>query len=245
MAHPREPRAPVTKVTREARFVFTGTVEKQGASSLFFVPPGGATAVVRVERIHYAAPSLRNQEGQQVTVVFVEGSDPAKGQRVFFTNPILYGETVAVKEVQSSEAARDIAQQHEGTIQMINEAEKDNLKAHIASAEAVVQGKVVRIERVSEPDPAKMSEHDPDWHVAIISVEKTLKGKHKDELAVRFPKSRDIAWYRVPKLEDGQVGVFVLHRDGLELGGASLALIHPEDLLPGGAETARKIAEVI
>jgi hypothetical protein len=66
----------------------TGTVEKQGAPSLFFVPLGGATAVVRVERIHYAAPSLKNQEGQQVTVVLAEGADPGKGQRVFFTNPV-------------------------------------------------------------------------------------------------------------------------------------------------------------
>jgi hypothetical protein len=245
MAHPREPRSPIAKVTQEARFVFTGTVERRGASSLFFVPPGGGTAVVRVERIHYSSPSLRNQEGQQVTVVFAEGSDSAQGKRIFFTNPILYGETMAVKEIRSSEAARDLDEKHEGIIQMINEAETEKLRAHIASAAAVVQGRVVRTRRASEPDPAKMSEHDPDWYVAIIRVEKALKGKHKDEIEVRFPKSRDIKWYRVPKLEEGQEGVFILHLDGLELGGALLALIHPDDLLTGGPETIRRIAEFV
>jgi hypothetical protein len=244
MAHPREPRSPVVEVTPEARFVFTGVVEQRGASSLFFVPPGGATAVVRVERIHYAAPSLRNQEGQQVTVVFAEG-DPAEGKRVFFTNPILYGETIAVKEVKGSEPARSLDEQHERFIQMINDAETEKLRKHIASADAVVQGRVVSTKRASEPNPAKMSEHDPDWHVAIIRIEQSLKGKHKDEIAVRFPKSRDIKWYRVPKLKEGQEGVFILHRDGLELGSALLALIHPEDLLPGGADTIRRIAELV
>lgn len=245
MAHPREPRSPVVNVTQEARFVFTGSVERRGASSLFFVPPGGATAVVRVERIHHSTPSLRNQEGQQVTVVFAEGSDSAQGKRIFFTNPILYGETMAVKEVRSNEAARDLDERHEGIIQMINKAETERLRAHIASAAAVVQGRVVRVKRAYEPDPAKMSEHDPDWHIAIIKIEQSLKGKHKDEIAVRFPKSRDIKWYRVPKLEEGQEGVFILHLDGLEFGGALLALIHPDDLLPGGPEAIRRIAEFV
>jgi hypothetical protein len=197
-----------------------------------------------VERIHRAAPPLASQEGQQLTVLFAEGTDPVEGRRVFFTNPILYGETMAVKEVRSSEAADDIAELHERIVRMNAEAETEHLRALIASADAVVHGRVVGTRRASEPDVARMSEHDPDWHVAIIRVARTLKGEHKDELAVRFPKSRDIAWYRVPKPREGQEGVFILHRDGLELGGAVLAILHPEDLLSAGAENVRRIAEL-
>jgi hypothetical protein len=243
MAHPREPRAPVTKVTREARFVFTGTVQQPGSSSLFFIPPGGATAVVHVDRIHYAAPSLQNQEGRQVTVVLAEGSDPAEGRRLFFTNPILYGETMAVKEVRTSESAQDVAELHERIGRMNEQADTEHLREHIASAQAVVQGRVVSLKRAAEPDVARMSEHDPDWHVAILQVARTLKGEHHDEIAVRFPKSRDIAWYRVPKPREGDEGVFILHRDGLELG-AVLAMLHPDDLLPAEAENVRRIADL-
>lgn len=242
MARPKDPRPPVPAVTRDARFVFTGTVEHLGSSSLFFIPPGGATAVVRVERIHYAAPALGSQQGQQVTVVFVEGSDPAEGRRVFFTNPILYGETMAVREIRSSEA--DDPALHGRIARMNEEAETAHLRDLIASADAVVLGQVTATRRASEPDRARMSEHDPDWHVALIRVARTLKGEHKGEIAVRFPKSRDIAWHRVPKLREGQEAVFLLHRDGLELGGAVLAILHAEDVLPSDAENVRRIQEV-
>jgi hypothetical protein len=243
MARPKDPRAPLLKGTRDSRFVFTGTVEHQGSSSLFFIPPGGATAIVRVERIHYAAPALRSQEGQQVTVVFAEGSDRAEGRRVFFTNPILYGETMAVKEVRGSEA--DDPALRGRIARMSEEAETEHLRDLVGSADAVVQGQVVSTRRASEPDVARMSEHDPDWHVAVIRVARSLKGEHKGEIAVRFPKSRDIAWYRVPKLREGQEGILLLHRDGLELGGARLAILRHDDLLSSDAESVRRITEAL
>jgi hypothetical protein len=244
MAKAREPRAPVAAAKRDARFVFTGTIEQAGSSSLFFIPPGGPTAVVRVEHIHYAAPALRDQAGQRVTVVFAEGSEAASGKRVFYTNPILYGETIAVKEVRRSEAAEDTAKLHEKIVRMNNEAETEHLVSLLASAELVVHGEVVSTHQAAERDVARVSEHDPDWHVAMIRVVRTLKGEHKDEVAARFPKSRDIAWYRVPKPRDGQQGVFLLHRDGLEVGGVPLAILYPESLLPADGENVRRIAQL-
>jgi len=243
MARPREPRGAAPNLIGEARFVFTGIVQQQGHSSLFFVPPSGATAVVRVERIHHSAPALRSQEGQQVTVVFAQDSNPAEGRRVFFTNPILYGETMAVKEVRSSELAEDAAELHERIALMSLEAEAAQLREHIASADAVVVGEVVSTRRAHEPDIARMSEHDPDWHLATIRIARALKGEHKGELTVRFPNSRDVAWYRVPKPQEGQEGVFLLHRDGLEIGGTHLAILHPTDLLPVEEERVRHISE--
>lgn len=243
MARPREPRAAAPNLIGDARFVFTGIVQQQGHSSLFFVPPGGATAVVRVEQVHHSAPALRSQEGQQVTVVFAQDSNPAEGRRVFFTNPILYGETMAVTEVRSSEPVEDTAEVHERIVQMSGEAEAAQLREHIASSDAVVVGEVVGTRRATEPDIARMSEHDPDWHLATIRIVRALKGEHKGEITVRYPKSRDIAWYRVPKPQEGQEGVFLLHRDGLEIGGAHLAILHPTDLLPAEEERLRQISE--
>lgn len=245
MPNPREPRAPVVQIQRDARFVFTGTVEHPDSSSLFFIPPGGPTAVVRVERIHYSAPALKDQEGQQITVVFAEGTESASGKRVFYTNPILYGETMAVKEVRRSEAAEDLAKVHERIVRMNEEIDTAHLRELLTSAEAVVQGEVVSVRRASEPDIARVSEHDPDWHLAVIRIVRSFKGEHKDEVTARFPKSRDIKWYRVPKPREGQQGVFLLHRDGLDVGGARLAILYPESILPADGEIVRRVTELI
>jgi len=67
-----------------------------------------------------------------------------------------------------------------------------------------------------------------------------IGGRDVTDLA---PKSRDIAWYRVPKPQEGQEGVFLLHRDGLEIGGTPLAILHPTDLLPAEEERVRQISE--
>jgi hypothetical protein len=245
MAHPKTSYSTLPPVAREARFVFTGIIEQLGGSSLFFVPPGGSTAVVRVERIHYSATALRSQEGQQVTVILAGESRLEPGRRlVFHTNPALYGETMAVREVRSSEEiVRVPAELHERIQRMNSDAEIEHLRAHIASADVVLHGHVAATKAPPDRDLARMSEHDPDWHIALIQVERVLKGESKEkgegEVAVRYPKSRDIRWYRVPKLEAGQESVFILHRDG-----DKLAILHPEDVLPGDAENVHRIAEL-
>ena len=229
----------------EARFVFTGTVEQVGSSSLFFVPPSGTTAVVRIERIHRSAPVLKSHEGQQVTVVFADGSGSGEGRRLFFTNPILYGETMAVREVRASEAAGD-GEWHERILKMNDEAERERVRSHIADAEVVVQGRVIERRPTEEPDIARMSEHDPLMTVAVLRVARTLKGKHEPEREVLFPKSRDVAWYRVPKLEEGQEGIFVLHRHERK-GSAektALALLHPDDFVAEDSAQGRWIVEL-
>lgn len=245
MPRPKEPRAKADEPVLDARFVFTGTVEQEGGSSLFFIPPGGTTAVVRVERIHHATPTLRSLEGQQVTVVYAENSELSKGRRLFYTNPILYGETMAVKEVRNSEPAANIAEVHEKIVRMSEEVETERLRQHIASCDAAVAGRVLSVRRAAEPDIAHMSEHDPDWHLAVIRITRSFKGGHKEEITVRFPKSRDVAWYRVPKPEEGQEAIFLLHRDGHEIGGAVLAILHPDDVLAAEAPSIRRITELV
>ena len=58
-----------------------------------------------------------------------------------------------------------------------------------------------------------ISEHDPLWREAVVAVDAVEKGHHPgDQAVVQFPASRDVAWYRVPKLQEGQQGVFLLHK---------------------------------
>jgi hypothetical protein len=246
MALPNVVRASVTKLVPDARFVFTGKVERQG-SSLSLLPSASTTAVVRVERIHHAPAGLRDQTGQPVTVVFV-GDAPMAGddrRRIFFTNPIFYGETVGVKEIGHIDAPGDLDELHELVVRVTEEARVEELRRHLESAEAVVHGKVVSVRRASEASVVPLSEHDPIWWLATIRVTRSLKGDLRREVAVRYPKSRDVRWYGVPKPTEGQEAIFILHRDGLDVGHAVLAIVDSQDVRPASKGELRRIADLI
>lgn len=244
MALPRAMRDDLRRLAREARFIFTGIVEAVGDSSLAFVPPGGASEVVRVEHIHHASSLLHEHQGQRLTVLTASGGGANGARRVFFTNPMLYGETLGVRELGSVDAT-EIGNIHTLVAEAVEEEALDRLRAHLVTAQAVVHGQVLRRYRVSDATPATVSEHDPDWWVAVLKVVATLKGAHKGELPVRFPNSRDVRWWRVPKPQDGQEAIFVLHEDGVRLGEATLALLHPDDLLPADTQELRRIRSLL
>jgi hypothetical protein len=241
MADTKRPDAAIERLVRESRFVFTGTIEREASSSLSFVPSGPETSVVRVERVHQATPALHNQAGQRVTVVAAQGSTAAPDKRrVFFTNPFLYGETIAVREVGNMEAPEDLDALNALIAGVAEEDRVQEHREHRASAHAVVHGRVMGVQSAHD---IPVSEHDPLWMVAAVRVTRSVKGDLEGEIHVRFPGSRDIMWYGVPKLKEGDEGTFILHRDGLAVGKATLAIIHPDDFLPGEIEEARRIAD--
>lgn len=233
MAVPRDVRASVVRLARQSRFAFTGTVERTGASSLSALTAGPSTAVVRVERVHRSAPALRNQAGESVTVIWHEGRAPeGEAERlVFFTDPVLFGETVAVKEVghvplPDDRDALDVLLESVG-----DEMEAEEMRDHAEQADVVIFGVVTGTHATSEAE-TPWSEHDPRWWVARVEVRELLRGDvDKEDLLIRFPSSRDVRWYRVPKLTEGLEAVFLLHRDGLEVGDATLAVLHPDDVI--------------
>lgn len=247
MALPKTVAESVTRMARDARFIFTGTVETPGASSIGIFAGNPNSKVVLVERVHRAAPALQGQAGQRVTVLSAEESG-ASGRRVFFTNPMLYGETVAVKElgsVEAPEAPEAIDEVHSLIIALSDEIKTEELRQHLASAEAVLHARVLRRHRVSQATAATASEHDPDWWAAVVHVIASLKGAHEGDIAVRYPHSRDVRWHAVPKPNEGQEALFVLHRDGINLGEATLALIHPGDLLSADARELRRVKALL
>lgn len=223
----------VTDWVKAARFIFTGTVERAGSLSPDFVPEGPNVAVVRVERVHSSTRALARYAGQVATVRSREpGTLPVGKRVVFFANPILFGETVALDEVGHIDAPADFVP-IEGLIQRVTQDKNDDeLAARLANAEAVVQGSVVAVARPPGASPVPISEHDPDWWIARIRVRRWLKGDTPAEVAVRYAHSRDIRWYRSPKPEPGQEAIWLLHRDGVDVGGVVVALVHPLDARP-------------
>jgi hypothetical protein len=104
----------------------------------------------------------------------------------------------------------------------------------VADADVVVRGRVmaVRLTAVARaprtatraaaasgaaaavPPRRPITEHDPDWREAVIEVDTVQKGPEKQQLVVRFPASDDVRWFRAPKFQPGQEGVFILQRTG-------------------------------
>ena len=244
MALPKTVAESITRMARDARFIFTGTVETPGASSIGILAGNPNSKVVLVERVHRAAPALQGQAGQRVTVLSAEESGES-GRRVFFTNPLLYGETIAVKELGSVEAPEAIDEVHTLVAALSDESKNEELRQHLASAEAVLHARVLSLHRVSQATAATASEHDPDWWAAVVHVIASLKGRHEGDIAVRYPHSRDVRWHAVPKPHDGQEALFLLHRDGINLGEATLALIHPGDLLSADARELRRVKALL
>ena len=100
------------------------------------------------------------------------------------------------------------------------------LEQAIRAAEIVVTGKVVEVRpapRTAVPGTgARVTEHDPDWYDAVIEVESIDRGApamarvdDTQRLVVRFARSMDVSFYRMPKFAVGQEGVFMLQPDNL------------------------------
>ena len=220
-------------LARKARFVFQGRVKRPGATMKEALA-AGRTVIVTVDEVLQAPETLRHYAGKEVTVQLRPGQRVAAGQAaVFFTNPWLFGKSVAVQALAVQppvKKARDAVQMgvERDPVRTLDERDA---RAHVESADVVVSG---RVKSVRVPDAPRAvrgargargaraaaagatlqrpSEHDPMWREAVVEVEDVHKGTHKRKtIIVRFPASRDIMWSEAPKLRPGQEGYFVLH----------------------------------
>jgi hypothetical protein len=218
----------------QASLIFRGTVVKPEASSVRAVPQGPDTAVVRVDEVLRGDETLAGFIGREVTVQLRVAAPASLDQRaVFFANPEVFGEGLAVREVGRlaiEQAGADLGKRlDEAARRRADQALLDRL----ARASAVAVGVVSGVGPLAPPSPLG-SEHDPDWWRAVLRVEAVVKGKlPSQEVVVHFAHSRDIVWFRSPKLREGQRAVFLLQRTeaaGLPAGG--YVLLDPLDLQP-------------
>jgi hypothetical protein len=105
------------------------------------------------------------------------------------------------------------------------------LERQVEKADLVVTGRVASVRVADEippalsrtrgfkaapnapAQPARISEHDPLWCEATVDVAGNEKeGIAAKQIVVRFPSSRDVRWYKVPKFTPGEEGVFLLHK---------------------------------
>jgi hypothetical protein len=248
-------------LTHEARFVFRGTVQKVKAATMREIRADDRTVVVRVDEVIRAPEALSHYAGQDITVLLPARRKFRKGQQaVFYTNGLLFGDSVAVQALDYHEVEKTPAALAIASGDPIRNLAARDIQGRLASADALVSGRVISIRVPSDivaarvaglADPAAtgpISEHDPDWRIAEVQVDQVHRGSHRGKTAdVRYPNSPDVMWYGAPKFRTGQEGFFILHKTSREKVAAKAAptrdagdyvALHPVDFQafdePGG-----------
>jgi hypothetical protein len=207
-------------VSEDAKFLFKGTIQKLGASTLAQVPKDEPTAIVHVDEILHAPPALAKTLGKQITVKLAKGVKPKVGDQVLFhANGWLFGDTVAVESVKQEMSAQAKTMLAEKVSDPTRNLANQELQKRVADADMVIEGEVSSIHLPQAESAATraasshrpLSEHDPKWREAVINVEVVHKGEPSTkQVVVRFPSSTDVQWYRAPKFHTGDRGVWML-----------------------------------
>src|SRR6267378_2611853 len=212
-------------LAKQSSIIFSGTVSQLGAVSFSGVPPSPQTIVVHVDSVLKKPPAVSLKKGDNVTVELKDPSAFQQGaQATFYTEGWIFGSGVAVKELGhefnsgGGTAASGAGAAESALVQAQKQISDQDLQNRLNSADFVVIGRVTEVRRWNVPKsatPHRVSEHDPDWHEAVIKVQSVLKGGQVkgNKVVVRFPGRNDVAWVHSPKFEKNQQGIFCLNRD--------------------------------
>ncbi|HEX4545409.1 MAG TPA: hypothetical protein VH110_03530 [Candidatus Acidoferrum sp.] len=212
-----------TALAKQSSIVFSGTVGQLAATSFADAPKSAKTIVVRVDSVLKKPSAVSLKRGDNVTVEVKDASVFQEGTHAtFYTDGWIFGSGVAVKEL-GHEIGPSVAQPNtaSGAVEKKHGQEQigdQELRDRLNSADFVVIGRVTDVHRWAVPKsvtPSRVTEHDPDWHEAVVEVQSVLKGgKAKgNKIVVRFPQRNDVAWAHSPKFEKNQRGIFCLNRD--------------------------------
>jgi len=209
----------------KSSIIFSGTVSQLAATSFAEVPKSSQTIVVKVDAIAKKPAAVSLKKGDNVTVEVKDASAFQEGTHAtFYTDGWIFGSGVAVKELghevgtagAETVPAPPVEMKAHGQDPITDQELLDRMKA----SDFVVVGRVTDIHKWNVPKPksgapSRVTEHDPDWHEAVVEVQSVLKGgKVKgNKVIVRFPNRNDVAWFSSPKFAKNQRGIFCLNRD--------------------------------
>lgn len=222
----------VSRLVDEAGFVFRGKVIRpEGENEAAAI----GSVAVEVQEVLHATDVMRGLVGAVVRVVNNETGGLSEGDvRVFYTDVVSLGDEVVARAVTHHDASDEsITAASEG----IRISTDRPVAERIAGADLVVVGQVTSTRRLAGDAPPQ-SEHDPEWAIARVGVESVIKGRTaRKTVDVLYASSRDIAWYKSPKLEVGMRGVFILrtrHDDEAppEVAPSVFQATHPLDFQP-------------
>jgi len=242
-----------TPPAEEAQFVFRGTILEKGASTMAEVPAGANTVVVRVDEIIHGPPVLEGCVDSSITVQLGPKDSVTTGtEYVFHTNGWIFGESLAVTSVGVEPAGAV------GAVRAaVGERPAAKVKARADRADLVVSGEVTLVREVPPEPGAPITEHDPDWHEAVVRVDAVERGKTKrggtpKQVTIRFANARDVRWAEAPKFSVGTEGVWMLGdrspaakamRSAVSMPSDHYLVVSPEDFYP--KDSAARVLSVI
>jgi hypothetical protein len=231
----------IPKLLGRSAFSFVGTIEHLGAATMTDVPVDGQTAIVAVDQVLHAPEAFSQLAGSRVTLQLAPKGAPLKvgDKEAFFANAVAFGESLALTEVgrvptSAVEPHLTAALAPGGPAPFQDfqtQIDTDRLRKHVKAADAVVIGRVAKLEQVPTTG---LSEHDPGWWVATLDVDHVEKGAAKPgELDVLYANSLDVRWRNSPKPKAGQGGLWILHATDGELSkSAPFQILDPDDYQP-------------
>ena len=210
----------------KSSIVFSGTVSQLAATSFADVPQSAQTIVVRVDAILKKPAAVSLKRGDSVTVEVKDASVFQEGAHAtFYTDGWIFGSGVAVKELghvlgQASEPVPAPGAGKNGPGQAQGQLSDQELKERMNESDFVVVGRVTDVHKWNAPKaksgaPLHVTEHDPDWHEAVVEIQSVLKGGQVkgNKVVVRYPNQNDVAWAHSPRFTKNQRGIFCLNRD--------------------------------
>lgn len=201
-------------LAKQAAFIFEGVVEKpRGANfEAATLPPN--SLVARVAKVLYVKPAVSVRAGDLVIVQLAKETPvPVQTRAVFYTNGWIYGKHLVVRELghTAQDTSPDQLQKEIASAKV--EAENDRIRERINAAAIVISGRVENVKRYEPKERRPISEHDPDWRIAQVSVKQFFKGEAGNNVVlVAFPNSRDVMWAESPKFTAEQQGIWILAR---------------------------------
>lgn len=210
----------------DATFVFEGTIRRLGSSTVSTVTPDSSTAVVHVDRAVRVAPAFEYIVGREITIR-LERRLQVGTTMLFSAVGWIFAESLAVIELEHEPVTAAAGRTPEVDREEVwVRAARDRVRR----ASQVVVGQVAGLQPHPRA-PRPFSEHDPDWWVADLAVDTSLKGARSRAVPVTFANSRDVMWSQAPKLRPGQSSILVLHQgDDVLPDRRSRAVLHPQDV---------------
>lgn len=220
-----------TALLQQSSIVFKGTVVQTGAVSFVGVPVLQQTMIVRVDGVLKKPSAVSLKDGDKVTVKAKDvGAFQAGSQTTFYTDIWMLGSGVAVLEVGHITSPTEnvpSAAKLKSFGQIEKEAANAELQQRLSEADVIVKGQVTDVHpwtgATLVSSPPHISEHDANWHEAVVKVESAIKGTQSKQIVIRFPRSQDVAWAGSPKFTKGQTGTFILKVD--QVSGATKAIL--------------------
>jgi hypothetical protein len=199
----------LSRLVDEAGFIFVGKVIRHGESDPERAfERASQIVIVEVQEILRSTDVLRGLVGTEVIVVSQNAAAVTDGDvGVFFTNCVSLGDQVLLREVAYRKVSPESVHEITNSVTAVDQRPLSEL---VVRADIICTGQVASVKALDRPFPPS-SEHDADWSIAGVSVESVLKGStSKKTIEVLFASSKDIVWFKSPKLHEGDSGVFIL-----------------------------------